>query len=147
MIQDVLFSGPGGVVENLSHGIRAACTAHISAKDIAQLLPQYVLDFPYHLRGGFFHGGQAESNFRLEVLRKLGNDGGSLFGLEVGQDQGRGLRMLVLQETEQLNIVDGLQEIKRAYFRGGLDAFEYLLSLPRAPCFLQNLLSVIQAPL
>jgi hypothetical protein len=99
---DPFFRGTVGQVENLGDGIDAAGLLEGLADDVGKTMLQSALDFLDHLGIGLLHVGDALDHFDLLLARETDENLAGLLRRQMGQDQGDGLGMFILNEGEEI---------------------------------------------
>ena len=126
-----LFRSAVGEVEYLGDRLDAAGLLVFLDDDGREAAFEALLDLLDDLGIGVLHRRDAAHDLELLGRRKAREHFGRLLGLEVRQHQRYGLRMLLLDEREEVGALRFLEERERRGADGLLDGLEYLVGFLR----------------
>ena len=90
----------------------------LSRQDRLELVGKRILDLPKHLRGDVLHRGHTVGHLRLELFRKDVQDARGLRRVQLRQDQGDRLRVLLADERGDLVRRDVPEQVEAPRGRG-----------------------------
>jgi hypothetical protein len=126
LLHDGFFGAAVHAVEHLGHGAHAAGRRHLLGEDAGDVALQDLLDLHDDVGRGALHHGDALGHVHLDLAGQGREDGRPMLGVEMRQDERDGLRMLVLDEVEQLLRVGALDEVERRHLQRALQAVDDL---------------------
>ncbi len=132
------------MIQDIDDGLYAPRRREILCDECRELALEYALHLADDLRRGAVHRRNALSDIGLGIRRQGRENGRRLLRLEISHDERYGLRMLVLDEVQQLRRIGLAQEIERTYLQTRCQAVQDVHSLLGTERLLEHALRILE---